>query len=83
MKINLKEFSQDIQVIKYCQKVLADNSETKALSRKLNRVLRFMEEVEADLEMAGESIPELDMPRLEAIEERDRVLKFYKDGDDI
>ncbi len=83
MKVNLKEFSQDIQVIKYCQKVLADNSETKALSRKLNRVLRFMEEVEADLEMAGESIPELDMPRLEAIEERDRVLKFYKDGDDI
>lgn len=83
MKINLKEFAQDKEVIKYCQKILVDNSETKALSRKLNRVLRFMEEVEVDLEMGGESIIELDMPRTKAIEERDKTLKFYKDGDDI
>lgn len=83
MKVNLKEFSQDIEVIKYCQKVLADNSETKALSRKLNRVLRFMEELEADLEMAGESIPELDMPRLDAIAERDKAMRFMNNEDDI
>lgn len=83
MKINLKELAQDKEVIKYCQKILVENSETKALSRKLNRVLRFIEEVEVDLEMGGESIIELDMPRTKAIEERDKTLKFYKDGDDI
>lgn len=83
MKINLKELAQDKEVIKYCQKILVENSETKALSRKLNRVLRFMEEVEVDLEMGAESIIELDMPRTKAIEERDKTLKFYKDGDDI
>lgn len=83
MKINLKELAQDKEVIKYCQKILVENSETKALSRKLNRVLRFMEEVEVDLEMGAESIIELDMPRTKAIEERDKTIKFYKDGDDI
>ena len=83
MKINLKEFAQDKEIIKYCQKILAEESETKALSRKLNRVLRFMDEVEVDLEMCGESITELDMPRLEAIKERDKALKFYNNGDDI
>jgi hypothetical protein len=42
-----------------------------------------MEEVEADLEMAGESIPELDMPRLEAIAERDKAMRFMNNEDDI
>ena len=82
MKINLKEFAQDKEVIKYCQKILVDNSETKALSRKLNRVLRFMEEVEVDLEMGGESIIELDMPRTKAIEERDKAMRFMNNEDE-
>lgn len=83
MKINLKHLAQDIELIKYCQCFLADNSETKTLSRKLNRIIRFMEEVESELEMSGESITELDMPRLMAIKERDKALKFYKREDDI
>ena len=82
MKINLKEFAQDKEVIKYCQKILVENSETKALSRKLNRVLRFMEEVETDLEMAGESITELYISRLDAIAERDKAMRFMNNEDE-
>ena len=39
------------------------------------------EEVETDLEMCGESIIEIDMPRLEAIEERNKMLSFIKEED--
>ena len=83
MKINLKELAQDKQAIKYIQKILADQTATKTLSRKLNRVLRFIEEVEVDLEMGAESIVELDMPRFEAIEERDKAVRFMNNEDDI
>lgn len=59
-----------------------DDTETKGISRKVRKIIKFMEEIEADLEIGGESIVELDMPRLEAIEERNNMLKFKRDSDD-
>lgn len=82
MKINLKELAEDVYRLKYIQKILGENQETKTLSRKLNRVLRLMEEIEVDLEMCGESITELDKSRTEAIQERDKRLPFMSTEDE-
>lgn len=64
------------------EKLLLEQSETKGISRKIRKIIQFMQEIESDLELGGESILELDMPRLEAIEERNRMLIFRKDSDD-
>lgn len=83
MEINLKKLAQQKEQLKYIQTVLANQQITKALSKKLNELIRFIDEIETDLEMCGESIIELDKPRLEAIEERNKMLNFLHDGDDI
>ena len=83
MKINLKRHMQDKESLKYIQSVLRDQSATKGLAYKLEKVIRFYEEVETDLEIGGESIIELDKPRLEAIEERNKALGFLKMEDDV
>jgi hypothetical protein len=83
MEINLKKLAQQKEQLKYIQKILANQQITKALSKKLNDLIIFIDEIETDLEMAGESIVELDKPRLEAIEERNKMLNFLHDGDDI
>jgi heme oxygenase len=83
MEINLKKLAQQKEQLKYIQTVLANQQITKALSKKLNELIRFIDEIETDLEMCGESIVELDKPRLEAIEERNKMLNFLHDGDDI
>lgn len=83
MEINLKKLAQQKEQLKYIQKVLANQQITKALSKKLNELIKFIDEIETDLEMCGESIVELDKPRLEAIEERNKMLNFLHDGDDI
>lgn len=83
MKVNLKEHAQQKEQLKYIQKILANQQLTKALSRKVGKIIKFYEEVETDLEMGGESIVELDKPRLEAIEERNKMLTFLNDGDDF
>ena len=59
-----------------------DDTETKGISRKVRKIIKFMEEIEADLEIGGESIVELDRPRLEAIEERNKMLRFKRDTDE-
>jgi len=83
MKVNLKEHAQQKEQLKYIQKILANQQLTKALSRKVGKIIKFYEEVETDLEMGGESIVELDKPRLEAIEERNKMLTFLNEGDDF
>lgn len=83
MKVNLKEHAQQKEQLKYIQKILANQQLTKALSRKVGKIIKFYEEVETDLEMGGESIVELDKPRLEAIEERNKMLTFLNDGNDF
>lgn len=59
-----------------------DDTETKGISRKVRKIIQFMEEIETDLELGGESIVELDKPRLEAIEERNKMLRFKRDTDE-
>ena len=51
--------------------------------KKIKELIRFIEEIELDLELGGESIVELDKERLEAIEERNKMLKFMREADDI
>lgn len=82
MKVNLNDLSKQKELLKYVQKVLGQTTVSKGLSRKLTQTIRFYEEVESDLELGGESIIELDKPRLEAIEERNKALSFRKDGKD-
>jgi hypothetical protein len=82
MHINLKDYCKNIEVLKHASTLLAENSETKGISRKLDKFVKFLEEIETDLELGGESIVELDMPRLEAIEERNKMLRFKRDSDD-
>lgn len=83
MRVNLKELAQQKEQIKYCQKILADQQVTKALSRKLGKIVILLDEIETDLGLSGECILELDQPRLKAIEERDKMLNFLHNGDDF
>jgi len=83
MKVNLKDICKDKEMLKYLQSILRDQAVTKGFATKLEKVVRFYEEIEVDLELGGESIVELDMPRIEAIEERNKMLSFIKGVDDI
>jgi hypothetical protein len=80
MNINLKDFNKDIDVLKHASRLLSEESETKGISRKVDKIIRFLQEIETDLELGGESIVELDKPRLEAIEERNNSMRFKKDN---
>ncbi len=81
MKVNLNDFSKEKMTLEYVEKILGENAVTKPLARKLRKTIRLCEEIERDLEMSGESIIELDKPRLEAIEERNKALSFNKEED--
>lgn len=83
MKANLKKHCQDKETLKYIQTVLRDQPVTKGLGNKLEKIIRFYEEIETDLELGGECIIELDKPRMEAIEERNKFTKFMDQADDI
>ena len=79
MKVNLKKLVQDKEMLKSLQGEDIDHY----LKQKLNKVIEFYDEIERDLEMVGKCIVELDKPRLESIEERDKFLIFLKTNDDI
>jgi heme oxygenase len=83
MKVNLKDICKDKEMLKYLQSILRDQPVTKGFATKLEKVIRLYEEIEVDLEMCGESIVEIDMPRLDAIEERNKMLGFLNNADDI
>ena len=81
MKINLSKLLQQKAVL---QNVISGS--TVALPggiKRLKELLRFIEEIETDLEIGGESIVELDRERLAAIEERNKMLKFMREADDV
>jgi hypothetical protein len=82
MEVNLKEHARDIEILKHVEKLLSERSETKGVSRQVRRIYLFMQEVETDLELGGECIVELDKPRLEAIEERNKMFRFKKSEDE-
>ena len=78
MLINLKELAQQRLALNH----LLTSDEIQVPKPKLIRnLLRFLEDVESDLEIGGESIVELDMSRLEAVEERNKMLQFLKDSE--
>jgi hypothetical protein len=83
MEINLKDLAKTKEIVKYIQSILREQTVTKGLSRKLDEVIRLYDDIETDLEIGGESIIELDMPRLDAIEERNKMLNFLNKADDI
>lgn len=82
MKINLKEHSKDIEMLKHSEKLLSERSETKGVARQIRKIILFMQDIESDLELGGESIIELDKPRTEALEERNKAFRFRKDSDE-
>lgn len=82
MKVNLKQYAKDTYVLKHVEKVLGETPTTKGLSRKIAKIIKDRDEVELDLELGGECIIELDKPRLEAIEERDKMTGFMSQEDD-
>jgi hypothetical protein len=82
MKINLKDYAKETAFLKHVEKVLANQSETKGLSRSVRALIIEREEVETDLELCGECILELDKGRLESIEERDKMLLFISKEED-
>jgi hypothetical protein len=82
MIINLKKLSLQKENLKRAQKVLRSVAEGRPLVRNLNNLLLFLEEIEIYLELGGESILELDKSRLEAIEERNKMLNFLKEGEE-
>lgn len=83
MKINLKQLAQDKYWLENVQRTLMSSTSTKAIGNKLKNLINLVSEIETDLELGGESIVELDKPRLEAIEERNKMLKFMSEADDI
>lgn len=81
MNINLKDYTKDTHTLKYIEKILAEQPVTKGLSRKLSKIIKERSEIELDLELGGECIIELDKPRLEAIQERDKMIGFLDNED--
>ena len=82
MKINLKELAQNIEALKHTLVLVRSLEMSKVSVKSTEKFQRFLEEIELDLEMGGESIIELDKPRLEAIKERDKFLQFIKKADE-
>ena len=82
MKVNLKKFAQDKFALNYVYKKLHEQSAFKPLEKKKKNVIKLMDEIETDLELGGECIVELDKPRLDSIQERDKMLLILKEGDD-
>jgi len=71
------------EAVKYIQSILREQDVTKGLARKLDEVIKLYDEIESDLEIGGESIIELDKPKLEAIAERNKMLNILNKSDDI
>lgn len=81
MKVNLSKLVQQrtvLQTVVSGSAVVAPGG-----MKKIKELLRFIEEIETDLELGGESIVELDKERLEALEERNKMLKFMREADDV
>ena len=83
MKINLKDLAKDKEALKYAQSIMRNTPALKPMSRKMDRIVKFLEEIETDLELGGESIIELDKGRLESIEERNKMLRILTNEDDV
>ena len=77
MKINLKKLHKHKLHLKQALAVIPQES-----IKDVNNIIDLLDEIEVDLELCGESIVELDKDRLAAIEEKNKMIKFIKYGDD-
>jgi predicted DNA-binding antitoxin AbrB/MazE fold protein len=81
MKINLKELCKQKLILKSITESEVETI-TKTDLNRLKRIAMLLDEVESDLEITGESKIELDKPRLDAIEERNKMLSFNRTSED-
>lgn len=81
MKINLKKLTEQRCILNELSSGSAIITGTQM--KKIRELMRLVEEIETDLELCGESIVEIDKPRLEAIAEKNKWLTFYNKADDI
>jgi hypothetical protein len=80
MNVNLKEITLCRENLEFALQKKNEILTTGIKPTLLKKIVKLLEEIETDLELAGESIVELDKPRLEAIEERNKMLAFKKYG---
>jgi len=83
MKVNLRKLTQQKLALDEAIRALSVFKEKRRIAKHLKDLTGFIDEICTDLEMAGESIPELDKNRLDAIEERDKMLEFFYNEDEI
>lgn len=74
MKTNLKTIYLYREVIAVMNQHFGNLSATKKNIPKLNSLVKFLEDIEADLAGIGKCIIELDKPRHEALIEREAVI---------
>ena len=82
MRINLKKLALEIEILHKLYFKLTAEIETRPMASKLKKTLNFLQEIERDLEMGGESIIELDKSRLDAIEEKNSLITRLNNSDD-
>jgi hypothetical protein len=82
MKINLRKLSEQKDALVIIGRKIKSDPEIRKFNKKIVDLTRFLEDVESDLEIGGESIVELDMPRLEAIEEKNKRMNVLPDDMD-
>lgn len=83
MKVNLKKLTQQKLALDEAIRMLSAIKEKRRIAKHLKDLSSLIDEICTDLEMAGESIPELDKDRLDAIEERDKMLEFFNNEEEI
>jgi hypothetical protein len=82
MRINLKKLALEIEILNKLYFTLTEDYKTRPMASKLKKTINFLQEIERDLEMAGESIIELDKSRLDAIEEKNSLITRLNNSDD-
>lgn len=82
MKVNLKKLAIEIEILNKLYFKLTENVEDRPMANKLQKTITFLNEIALDLEMGGESIIELDKPRLEAIKEKNSLITRLNNSDD-
>jgi hypothetical protein len=82
MKINLKKLAIEIEILNKLYFKLTEDVESRPMANKLQKTITFLNEIALDLEMGGESIIELDKPRLDAIKEKNSLITRLNNSDD-
>lgn len=82
MVTNLKTIYTYREAVSVIQQYFNTLDKTKANAPRLDNLLRFLQQIETDMQHGGECIIELDKPRMDAIEERDLFIKKLQEIQD-